>query len=66
MLSDAEQRDMAKDVRYLARVQKIEAKIWLWIFAGVLGFACAPAILWVIAASVVFVLKLAFPLLFNH
>ena len=67
MLSDAEQREAARNVQYLANVQRKEAKIWLWIFAGVLGFACAPMIVGVIAAFVMFVLKLVFPIwLFNH
>ena len=67
MLSDAEQREAARNVRYLANVQRKEAKIWLWIFAGVLGFACAPMIVGVIAAFVMFVLKLVFPFwLLNH
>jgi len=66
-MTDAEQKEIAKDVKFLANVQRNEAKIWLLIFAGVLGFACAPLIFGVIVACVMFVLKLVFPFwLLNH
>lgn len=57
MMSDEEQRNMAKDVKYLANVQRIEAKIWLFIFLGVLGVVvCLPVVLAIMAA----VIKLVF------
>jgi hypothetical protein len=63
MSSGAEQRGMARDVHKLVGIQTNEAKIWLLIVLGVLGFACAPLLFGVIAAFVMFVLKLVFPFL---
>ena len=67
MLSGAEQRGMARDVHKLVGIQTSEAKIWLFIILDVLGSACTPLSFGVIAAFVMFVLKLVFPIwLFNH
>jgi hypothetical protein len=63
MSSGAEQRGMLRDVHKLVGIQTNEAKIWLFIVLSVLGFACAPLLFGVIAAFVMFVLKLVFPLL---
>ncbi len=61
MLPDAEQRVLARDVSRLVRMQRNEAKIWLFIILGVLGLACLPVALAVIAGVLTFIFKLVFP-----
>ncbi len=58
---------MARDVHKLVGIQTNEAKIWLFIILDALGSACTPLSFGVIAAFVMFVLKLVFPIwLLNH
>ncbi len=60
MMSDAEQRALARDVSKLVRMQKNEAKIWLFIILGVLGLVCLPVAFAVIAGVLRFIFKLVF------
>ena len=60
MLQDAEQRALARDVSKLVRMQRNEAKIWLFIILGVLGVACIPVVFAVIAGVVRFIFKWVF------
>jgi hypothetical protein len=61
MLPDAEQRALARDVSKLVRMQRNEAKIWLFIILGVLGLACLPVAFALIAGGVRFMFNLVFP-----